>query len=68
MEQSIEFRIRRVARDKYDIVMLRGDEVSVKHGVSSTYVCNWAKIMFSSRIGQLGLGSCLNFQSRVKSW
>lgn len=66
MEQSVELRIRRVTRDKYDIVMLRDDEVKVEHSVSFEYALHWLRAQFGSRLFGLTVGSSVNFQSKIK--
>lgn len=67
MEQSVELRIRRVTRDKYDIVLLLNDSVSVEHGVSFEYALDWLRCRFGSRLFELKVGDGINFQSKVKS-
>lgn len=66
MEQSIEIRVRRVTRDKYDVVMLRDGEVAVEHGVTFVYVLDWVRVLFGSRISSLKVGGSVNFKSEVK--
>lgn len=66
MEQSVELRIRRVTRDKYDIVLLRDGSVTVEHGVTFHYALNWLQCQFSLRIFNLKVGGSVNLQSQVK--
>lgn len=62
----MELRIRRVTRDKYDIVLLRDDSVSVEHGVTFHYALNWLQCQFGSRVFDLRVGGSINFKSQVK--
>lgn len=66
MEQSVELRVRRVTRDKYDIVLLRNDSVSVEHGVSFEYALDWLRVQFGSHMFGLKVGGGINFRSQVK--
>ena len=66
MEQSVELRVRRVTRDKYDIVLLRDTEVAVEHGVTFEYALHWLRAQFGSRLFDLRVGDSINFQSKVK--
>ena len=66
MEQSMEIRIRRVTRDRYDIVLLRDTEVTVEHGVTFEYALHWLRAQFGSRLFDLTIGSSVNFQSKIK--
>lgn len=66
MEQSVELRVRRVTRDKYDIVLLRDTEVMVHHGVTFEYALHWLRAQFGSRLFDLRVGDSINFQSQVK--
>lgn len=66
MEQSVELRVRRVTRDKYDIVLLRDDSVSVEHGVTFEYVLDWLRVQFGSRLFELRVGDSINFRSQEK--
>lgn len=68
MEQSIELRVRRVGRDKYDLVLLTSEDVSVDHGVTLAYAVNWVKAKMGSRLLKLGVGNSVNFKSTVKFW
>ena len=66
MEQTVELRIRRVTRDKYDIVLLRDDTVSVEHGVTFVYALDWLRCQFGSRLFKLRVGDGINFRSQVR--
>lgn len=66
MEQSVEIRIRRVTRDKYDVVLLRDTEVAVEHGVTFEYVLDGLKVRLGSRLFKLRVGDSINFRSKVK--
>ena len=66
MEQTVELRIRRVTRDKYDIVLLRDDSVSVEHGVTFDYALHWLRCQFGSRLFELRVGDGINFRSQVR--
>ena len=66
MEQSIELRVRRVTRDKYDIILLRQTEVMVHHGVTFEYALHWLRAQFGSRLFGLKVGDSINFQSQVE--
>lgn len=66
MEQSVELRIRRVTRDRYDIVLLRDTEVSVEHGVTFEYALHWLRAQFGSRLFDLRVGDSINFRSQVR--
>lgn len=66
MEQSVELKNRRVTRDKYDIVLLLNDSVSVEHGVGFEYVLDWLRCRFGSRLFQLRVGDGINFRSQVR--
>lgn len=67
MEQSVEIRIRRVTRDRYDIVLLRDTEVAVEHGVTFEYVLDGLRVRLGSRLFKLRVGGSIYFRSKVKS-
>ena len=66
MEQSVELRIRRVTRDKYDIVLLRDNEVVTQRDVSLERALYWLKTQISCRLFELRVGDGINFKSQVK--
>lgn len=66
MEQSIELRIRRVTRNKYDIVLLREDSVIMERDVSLEYALDWLRAHLGSQLFNLGVGASINFESKVK--
>ena len=66
MEQSIEFGVRRVARDKYGLVLLRDGEVVVRHGLAQYVVLDLLRLHFIKVMNELSVGGSVNFQSKVK--
>lgn len=66
MEQSMEFRIRRVARDKYDLVLLRDDEAVVRRGLAQYVVLDLIRLHFIKMMNEISVGGSINFQSKVK--
>lgn len=66
MEQSVEIRVRRVTRDKYDFVLLRDDEVVVRHGLSQIAVVDLLRLYCVKVVNELSVGGGINFKSKVK--
>lgn len=66
MEQSIEIRVRRVTRDRYDLVMLHDGCVNVTHGVGLGVAKHWVEAQFGSKVCDLKVGGSVNFKSEVK--
>lgn len=62
----MEIRIRRVTRDKYDIVLLRDDSVSVSHEVTLEYAMHWLKCQLGYRMFELKVGGRISVQSIVE--
>jgi hypothetical protein len=66
MEQTLEIRIRRVTRDKYDLVLLRDGEVSVSHGLSQFAVVDLLRLHITKVVDEISVGGSINFRSTMK--
>lgn len=66
MEQSMEIRVRRVTKNLYDLVILREEEVTVRHSVSYSWVQDYVRMHCSSLLGNMPVAGSINFQSKVK--
>lgn len=62
----MEFRVRRVARDKYDLVLLRDGEVVTRHGLAQYVVMDLMRLYFIKVMNEISVGGSINFQSKVK--
>lgn len=66
MEQSIEIRVRRVSLHKYDLVIMRGDDVRVMHDITMVDVQDFLRAFNGSMLNSLCLGGSVNVKSSVK--
>lgn len=66
MEQSVEFRIRRVTRYKYDLVLLRDGEIVIGHDLAQYEVMNLLRSHFLKMMDEISIGGSVNFQSTMK--
>lgn len=66
MEQSIEIRVRRVSLHKYDLVIMRNDDVRVMHDVTMVVVQDFLRAFNGSMLNSLCLGGSVNVKSSVK--
>lgn len=65
MEQSIEIRVRRVTKTRYDLVILRDGDVEVRHSVSYLWVQDYVRMHCSSLLNEMPVAGSINFQSKV---
>lgn len=66
MEQSIEVRVRRVSLHKYDLVIMRNDDVRVMHDITMVGVQDFLRAFNGSMLNSLCLGGSVNVKSSVK--
>ena len=65
MEQSIEIRVRRVSLHKYDLVIMRNDDVRVMHDITMIGVQDFLRAFNGSMLNSLCLGGSVNVKSSV---
>lgn len=66
MERTIEIRVRRVTNRLYDLVILRDNDVEVRHSVSYSWVQDYVRMHCSSLLGSMPVAGSINFRSQVK--
>lgn len=66
MEQSVEIRVRRVSLHKYDLVIMRNDDVRVMHDITMIGVQDFLRAFNGSMLNSLCLGGSVNVKSSVK--
>lgn len=65
MEQSVEIRVRRVSLHKYDLVIMRNDDVRVMHDITMIGVQDFLRAFNGSMLNSLCLGGSVNVKSSV---
>lgn len=56
----MEFKVRRVAKDKYDLVLMQHDDVRVMHDLSTIGVQDFLRTFFGSQLASMPVGTSIN--------
>lgn len=65
-EQTTEFRIRKVASGKFDLVLMGNDTVEVRHNLSDIGVQDYLRAFYGSLMYSMPVGGSYNMKSLVK--
>lgn len=65
-ENTVEFRIRKVANGKFDLVLMRHDTVEVRHNQSEFSVQEYLRAYYGSLMFAMPVGGSYNMKSLVK--
>ena len=65
-EQTTEFRIRKIANGKFDLVLMRHDTVEVRYNLSDIGVQNFLRAFYGSLMYGMPVGGSYNMKSLVK--
>lgn len=65
-ENTTEFRIRKIANGKFDLVLMRHDTVEVRHNLSNVGVQDFLRAFYSSLMFNMPVGGSYNLKSLVK--
>ena len=65
-EQSTEFRIRKVANGKFDLVLMHSNSVEVRHDLSDIGVQDFLRAFYGSLMYSMPVGGSYNMKSLVK--
>lgn len=68
MEQSVEIRVRRITLNKYDLVIMRDDDVRVMHDITMVGVQDFLRAFNGSMLNSLCLGGSVNVKLNIKFW
>lgn len=66
MEKSVEIRVRRIALHKYDLVIMRDDNVRVMHDITMIGVQDFLREFNGSMLNSLCLGGSVKVKSIIK--
>lgn len=56
----MEFKVRRVAKDKYDLVLMQTDDVRVVHDLDIVGVQDFLGMFFGSQLASMPVGTSIN--------
>lgn len=65
-DKTTEFRIRKVARGKFDLVLMSAQEVKVFYNLSDIGVQDFLRAFYSSLMYDMPVGGSYNMHSLVK--